>query len=61
MFLYNQNESALLLPIIGGWLSVPDSVFLKNNQKAERNSLALKKYIFLLDKNIIWSLLTYQL
>lgn len=40
----------MLLLIIGGWLGMPDSIFLQNNQKAVRNSLALKKYIFLLDK-----------
>lgn len=61
MVLYNQSESAMLLLIISGWLGMPDSIFLQNKQNAVRNSLALKNHIFLLDKKVIWSLLTFQL
>lgn len=48
MALQSQNESAMLLLIIGDWLDMPDSIFLQNNQKAIRKSLALKKSTFLL-------------
>lgn len=50
MVLHNQNESATLLLIISGWLDMPDSIFLQNNQKAVKKSLALKKSTFLLKK-----------
>lgn len=61
MVLHSQNESAVLLVIICGWLDVPESVFVQNHQKAIRKFLALKKSTFLLKKNIIWGLLTLQL